>query len=123
MAPSMKKKAINRTLKLASALVLVLAGAVGCGGDEDTGTEDPPQIAETVPVEDAEDSVAGCAGEMMAFCEDVDLEWCEDAGCRIQVYEEQDYAMCTGEMPRACTEMESRDLCEAVRGCEWFEEE
>lgn len=123
VATSMKKTTINRTLKLASALIFAVAGAVGCGGDEDTGAEDPPQIAETAPVEDGEKATASCAGEMMAFCEDLNLERCEDAGCGIQVYEEQDYAMCSGERPRPCTEMESRDLCEAVRGCEWVEEE
>lgn len=112
---------MNNTTTIFNLLgVLAVAVAVACGGGSDGPVEDdPPMIAETVPVD-----VDGgtCIGEMPWYCEDVDLELCEDAGCTIRAYQEQDYAMCYGERPRSCEDLEARMLCEQMRGCEWIEE-
>lgn len=98
----------------------MLATTFACGGGSDEPTEEEPlQIAETAPV----DEPAGrCTGEMAWYCEDMNLELCEDAGCEIRIYEESDYAMCFSERPMACSDLETMDLCAQIRSCDWIEE-
>lgn len=119
----MKKTKLEMMMTVLFA-ALLSAVSFGCGGgDEDGGSEDEVYVAEEAKeCSDCEEVESRCRGEAAGYCEDIDLELCEEAGCEIQVFEDQNYAMCAaGKEPLRCSAQPSRGACEMVRGCKWPE--
>jgi hypothetical protein len=108
---------LGRLYKHLPAIVIAATLGAACGGGDDDSSGDPPPdyVAETAPIEGG-----SCEGDAMAFCDEIELDVCEAAGCR--VYDERGSAICFGEVPRPCPALEEQAVCAGVPGCKWVEE-